>query len=151
MGSVNLDDAYLHLTQSGSANTNQFMIIDNDGVDPINGTFKGLQQNGLIQAAGATFKINYFGGDGNDVVLTQIPASASPSIGKVSKLGNGQIQLIGQGVPGVMYSIEASEDLGNLNGWKMIGSVTADGNGVIQFADADAPQHSFRFYRFLAL
>jgi autotransporter-associated beta strand protein len=152
MGSVNLDDAYLHLTQSGSANTNdQFMIIDNDGMDPINGTFKGLQQNGLIQAAGATFKINYFGGDGNDVVLTQIPASISPSIGKVSKLGNGQIQLIGQGVPGVMYSIEASEDLGNPDGWKMIGSVTADGNGVIQFTDADAPQHSLRFYRFLAL
>jgi trimeric autotransporter adhesin len=44
----------------------QFTIIDNDGTDPVSGTFTGLPEGGRT----GTFKISYKGGDGNDVVLT---------------------------------------------------------------------------------
>jgi autotransporter-associated beta strand protein len=48
----------------------QFVIINNDGVDPVSGTFNGLANDALFTAGGYTFRINYAGGSGNDVVLT---------------------------------------------------------------------------------
>ncbi len=48
----------------------QFTIINNDGVNPVSGTFNGLANGALFSAGGYTFRINYAGGTGNDVVLT---------------------------------------------------------------------------------
>ena len=48
----------------------QFVIINNDGVDPVSGTFSGLANGAQFTAGGYTFRINYNGGTGNDVVLT---------------------------------------------------------------------------------
>ena len=45
--------------------------MNNDGSDPIVGTFAGLPQGALLTAAGQTFRINYSGGTGNDVTLTR--------------------------------------------------------------------------------
>jgi len=50
----------------------QFTIIDNDGFDPMAGGFAGLPQGGFQNAGSAVFQIDYFGGDGNDVVLTAV-------------------------------------------------------------------------------
>jgi fibronectin-binding autotransporter adhesin len=151
IGSVNLGNASLLLSQSATAGTNdQFVIIDNDGADPINGTFKGLQENALLHLGPATFKISYVGGDGNDIVLSPMAASSAPSIGTAAKVGNGQIQLNGSGVPGLMYSIQATENLSPPIGWQSIGSAMADGNGRIQFTDTEAPNYPARFYRLLA-
>ncbi|MCI0682029.1 MAG: LamG domain-containing protein, partial [Gemmataceae bacterium] len=47
-----------------------FTIIDNDGSDPINGTFSGLAEGAIVTAGSQQFQISYQGGDGNDVVLT---------------------------------------------------------------------------------
>jgi hypothetical protein len=47
-----------------------FAIIDNDGSDPVIGTFDGLPEGALVSAGAAQFQISYVGGDGNDVVLT---------------------------------------------------------------------------------
>ncbi len=55
-----------------SSLSNQFVIINNDGAEPITGTFAGLPQNATLTAGGQQFRISYTGGDGNDVVLTQI-------------------------------------------------------------------------------
>ncbi|TMQ32483.1 MAG: hypothetical protein E6K70_18285 [Planctomycetota bacterium] len=49
-----------------------FVLISNDGVDAVVGTFTGLAQNATFSAGGMTFQINYQGGDGNDVVVTRI-------------------------------------------------------------------------------
>jgi autotransporter-associated beta strand protein len=49
-----------------------FILISNDGVDPVVGTFTGLIQNATFMVGGMTFQINYQGGDGNDVVVTRI-------------------------------------------------------------------------------
>jgi hypothetical protein len=47
-----------------------FEIINNDGSDPISGTFAGLAEGASFNVGGTTFSISYVGGTGNDVVLT---------------------------------------------------------------------------------
>jgi autotransporter-associated beta strand protein len=48
-----------------------FTIVDNDGSDPVNGTFAGLDEGATVSVGdGYSFRISYVGGDGNDIVLT---------------------------------------------------------------------------------
>ncbi|VGO20189.1 beta strand repeat-containing protein [Pontiella sulfatireligans] len=54
-----------------------FTIIDNDGADPITGTFNGLPNGSVFDVGGTGFKINYDGGTGNDVVLTLLDQPGS--------------------------------------------------------------------------
>jgi autotransporter-associated beta strand protein len=48
----------------------QFTILNNQGANPITGTFSGLPGGSLFNADGYTFRISYVGGTGKDVVLT---------------------------------------------------------------------------------
>jgi hypothetical protein len=58
---------------SGAVSTGQtFTIIDNDGADPVTGTFTGLSEGATLAAGTTTFAISYHGGNGNDVVLTAV-------------------------------------------------------------------------------
>ncbi|BCX49252.1 bacteriocin [Haloferula helveola] len=52
-----------------------FTIIDNDGADPVSGTFDGLPESALVTVGTFTLQISYTGGDGNDVTLS-IPISS---------------------------------------------------------------------------
>ena len=47
-----------------------FIIVDNDGSDPVTGTFAGLPEGATFAAGAYSFQITYSGGTGNDVVLT---------------------------------------------------------------------------------
>ncbi|MGV3485139.1 MAG: beta strand repeat-containing protein, partial [Planctomycetaceae bacterium] len=47
-----------------------FTIIDNDGNDPVSGTFDGLPEGATITLGASVLQLSYVGGDGNDVVLT---------------------------------------------------------------------------------
>ena len=47
-----------------------FVIIDNDGADPVSGTFAGLPEGAVFSVDDTSFRISYAGGTGNDVVLT---------------------------------------------------------------------------------
>lgn len=49
----------------------QFTIINNDGVDAVQGAFDGLDQNASVYVGGERFTVSYTGGTGNDVVLTR--------------------------------------------------------------------------------
>ena len=76
-GHVNVSGATLNLTGSSyvGAIGNTFTIVDNDGSDPIIGTFSGLSEGAYLPWPGsAAFnaRISYVGGDGNDVVLTLV-------------------------------------------------------------------------------
>ena len=53
----------------------QFKIIDNDGSDPVSGTFKDLPEGSLLTLGRNVLRISYVGGNGNDVVLTRVPAA----------------------------------------------------------------------------
>ena len=85
-GTVNLGGAALLLSGSGGAVApgNAFVIIDNDGADPVNGTFAGLPQGTTISngPGGFDYTISYTGGSGNDVVLT----AAAPAVAGVPAL-----------------------------------------------------------------
>lgn len=48
----------------------KFIIIKNDGADPVKGKFNGLGEGAKFRVDGLRFKISYKGGGGNDVVLT---------------------------------------------------------------------------------
>lgn len=59
----------LDLYFPGPPAAGQFTIIDNDGTDAVNGTFAGLPDSSTFMLNGFPMRINYHGGDGNDVVI----------------------------------------------------------------------------------
>jgi autotransporter-associated beta strand protein len=73
-GTVALGNASLHVTSVLVLPPDgRFTIIDNDGGDPVIGTFAGLAEGATFQVeSGARFSVSYQGGDGNDVVLSNI-------------------------------------------------------------------------------
>lgn len=86
--SVSLFGAYF-----GSAQLNDtFTIILNDGNDAVVGTFANAPLNLLGGTDGTQFAVDYFGGDGNDVVLTLI---AVPEPGALGSLLSGLGMLAG--------------------------------------------------------
>ncbi|MCW5959863.1 MAG: VCBS repeat-containing protein [Pyrinomonadaceae bacterium] len=51
----------------------QFVILRNDGTDPINGKFLNAPEGAVFAGAlNTAFRITYQGGDGNDVVITRV-------------------------------------------------------------------------------
>ncbi len=81
-GTVSLGNSilYLYLSSSLIPSVGQtFTFIDNDGSDPISGTFNGLPEGSTITVSNAyPFRLSYFGGDGNDVTLTSL-SGAQPT------------------------------------------------------------------------
>src|SRR5207253_2130041 len=51
---------------------NTFTIINNQGSDPVQGTFAGLPEGAIIETPSEAFQISYHGGDGNDVTVTKV-------------------------------------------------------------------------------
>ena len=70
-GSVTVGGGSLDVTVAGpqEAISERFVIIDNDGTDPVNGTFLGLPERQYFRADERLLQISYVGGDGNDVEL----------------------------------------------------------------------------------
>jgi len=67
-----------------------FVLIRNDGTDPVTGTFQGLPEDAIVTTdfagMGETARITYRGGDGNDVVVVVdgpgeviVPSSGGPN------------------------------------------------------------------------
>jgi autotransporter-associated beta strand protein/T5SS/PEP-CTERM-associated repeat protein len=50
-----------------------FVAIANDGVDAIVGQFANLAQGGIFSVGANSYQASYFGGTGNDLVLTAVP------------------------------------------------------------------------------
>ena len=71
-GTVTLGDAALNLSGSFNLKTGEELIlVNNDGVDPVSGTFKGIANNQIITIQGTSYLFKYDGGDGNDITLTR--------------------------------------------------------------------------------
>lgn len=80
-GAVSLGGATLSATLGfAPAPGDNFVIINNDDVDAVAGTFAGLPQGAALLISGSRFHISYSGGDGNDVVLSanRMPGVVAP-------------------------------------------------------------------------
>ncbi len=69
------------------AQNTSFTILLNDGLDPVSGTFLGAANNQVFFNNGRPYRINYGGGDGNDVVLTFVPEPATAGLLLLGGLG----------------------------------------------------------------
>jgi autotransporter-associated beta strand protein len=54
-----------------------YVLIDNDGADPISGAFAGIPDGSIIESRGGELRLSYRGGDGNDLVLMVVSRAAS--------------------------------------------------------------------------
>ena len=69
-GLVTLGGCKLHLTLDFTPTLGQnYILIQNDGNDPVTGTFDGLAEGAIVRLNSLPFHITYKGGDGNDVAL----------------------------------------------------------------------------------
>ncbi|MDM7947890.1 MAG: autotransporter-associated beta strand repeat-containing protein [Oceanibaculum nanhaiense] len=79
-GTVDLGGATLSLDLGYTPTAGDtYVIIENDGVDAITGTFNGLAEGATLTRDGQQFTISYTGGDGNDVLLTYSGAAPVPT------------------------------------------------------------------------
>ncbi len=146
-GALTLTGASLVVTSGFNPDPGvSFTIINNDGADPVTGTFNGLPSGALVMSGAVRYQISYTGGDGNDVTLTRV-VGAPPSTIQPLTFNNGVPVLNGVGLPGVPYVLEATADLNVPIPWQPILTNTTDGAGVYQFLDHDGTNFPMRFYR----
>jgi choice-of-anchor A domain-containing protein len=78
-GSVTIDPTARPTFGTGSfvpAIGQVFTIVDNDGVDPITGTFENLPEGATFTFTGVTVRISYVGSTGNDITFTAVTGDA---------------------------------------------------------------------------
>ncbi len=142
-GPVELGNAVLKLTRVSGLEVGQSVtLIDNDGTEPVVGTFAGLADGALFPVGAQLFRIQYYGGTGNDVILVR------DSAGHVLNYGSpgfdGFHLLAGAGDRFATYTIQVST---NLLDWSFLGTTRADGGGRFEYVDAEGDGKSRRFYR----
>lgn len=84
-GIVTLGGAALNILSAGRALGRVYTLIDNRGSAPVVGTFRGIPDGGTTSDGG--FRISYRGGDGNDVIATdlrRIPTQTTLRLGPLS-------------------------------------------------------------------
>lgn len=72
-----------------------YTIIDNQSSNGVQGTFEGLAEGATFTANGATFRISYAGGDGNDITLTALNTVSVPNTGFTLAQQNPGVVLVG--------------------------------------------------------
>jgi autotransporter-associated beta strand protein len=81
-GSVHLAGAFAYSTSGslplpapGNGPALPLTIIDNDGTDPIAGTFADLPEGSRLTVGGRDYRVSYTGGTGNDMTLSAVAAT----------------------------------------------------------------------------
>jgi autotransporter-associated beta strand protein len=128
-GSVLSVEVYQNFAPPSGA---RFVIIRNDGTDPVAGTFNGLFEGAEFVGDILPFRISYVGGDGNDVELTRIGAPSS-ILNPLVTFNETQVTIRGRGLSGVTYLIQGTTNLAPLIYWTPLGLATADRNGDFEF------------------
>lgn len=122
------------------AKSDEFIIINNDGMDATSGSFNGLPEGASLTIDNTQFQISYGGGDGNDISLTvmNVTPSESLQITSISTVG-GVVALEWEGgVP--FYVVEKKTALTN-GLWSAETSPTRSVSTNVPLADPSA------FYR----
>ncbi|HJQ39444.1 MAG TPA: autotransporter-associated beta strand repeat-containing protein [Thermoanaerobaculia bacterium] len=94
-GTIDVTDAFFNFASLGPPPPPgfKFLLIDNDGTDPVIGTFFTLPEGATFTFGGRAYRITYAGGDGNDVVLTASGADLG-----VTKVADDPSPALGQNV-----------------------------------------------------
>jgi autotransporter-associated beta strand protein len=85
-GTVTLNTAGSHwnFVQLSSTRGDVLTLINNDGTDPVIGAFLNLPEGRTLTVGARTLRLSYVGGDGNDVVLTDVtplpPVVVEPTV-----------------------------------------------------------------------
>lgn len=116
-----------------------FKIIDNDGADPVTGTFAGLPQGASVTVGSFTLQVSYAGGDGNDVTLTVLTKAWSGAVnGLWSEPGNwgGVLPVNGDTLvfpPGASNKASTNDLVGLVVSTIQLndGGYTLSGNGIL--------------------
>jgi autotransporter-associated beta strand protein len=85
-GAVRLAGA-LDLSAAGTDPAREITVLEHSGRGKVVGAFSGLKEGTRLKLADTTYRISYRGGDGNDVVLSAVTASPSPSGGGATPSG----------------------------------------------------------------
>lgn len=84
-GGVNLNGVNLQLSGGYIPQSNEsFVIVNNDGDEPVTGAFNGLAEGTIFNFNGRSLQITYEGGDGNDVVLSTVNIAPEASGGTLT-------------------------------------------------------------------
>jgi hypothetical protein len=123
-----------------------FIIIDNDGTDPVQGTFAGWPQGEYRILTNGIFQIDYNGGDGNDVVITHVDMPP-PTILALDTNSLGAKRLTVRGQPDVSYALEGTTNLNPAVQWLQLSTGQAGPDGIFSLYDYPPATNSMRFYR----
>ena len=116
-------------------------ILSVGGTATVTGTFSGHPQNHGFYASGNWWRMNYTGGDGNDVVATVTTAPAAPTLAVGTRPSTGTLTILG--APNYTYSIESSTDLIH---WTPLDKLVSPSLPV-QWTDSNSAAFPRRFYR----
>lgn len=73
-GTVSIEGATITFDLSGRLPIDvEFVLIDNDGDEPVVGQFAGVAEGTYFELEGQRFRLSYTGGDGNDVTIYAPP------------------------------------------------------------------------------
>jgi fibronectin-binding autotransporter adhesin len=123
---MTLDLSVGYLPMNGSTYT----LLDNDGSDPVIGTFNGLPEGAMFIINGRPFTITYKAGVGSNNVMIRFVGTGTPGpeITAVQPQGNGSVRIDMKWEPGKIVTLERAyhRDLGQ---WSTHGSYTMDAQG----------------------
>jgi fibronectin-binding autotransporter adhesin len=122
-----------------------FTIITNTGSAAVSGAFAGLPPGYAFYASGYWWRINYSGGNGEQVTLTIIPPPA-PSLVVVTTTPN-LLNLMVTGEPGHAVDLYTSTNLSN---WSWVTN-SFNTTGALSFAEPIDTDQPARFYRAVLL
>lgn len=144
VGSVELNNAKLSASYPVAPPVGStFVLINNDGTDPVIGTFDGIPEGGTTRILDKDVVISYTGGDGNDVVATVLGQEIST---RVDLTPSAEVVLPGQGVT-LNVSVYTANPSGITPGGQVqlfrddvaIATATLDASGKASFTINDLP------------
>jgi len=98
-------------------------------------------------AAGNYFAVASAAGGSVTSLVATLTVNIPPGIANVAANFDGSFTLNLLGMPGYTYVLEASTNLGGLNGWVPVATNTLGTNGLWQFTDPQATNYLQQFYR----
>ena len=145
LGTVTLQNPALEIPTHPAPSPGQsYVLIANDGTDPVSGTFAGLSEGAFVPDV--PFRISYVGGTGNDVVVTALVSTTTTLISSRNPANAGETIVLtanvssasGQPTGSVLFE-EPSRVLGT-------GTVDANGNARISVQLSPGEHEVFATY-----